>query len=733
MNKKSLVRVFVVLFIACLFYRSYAIASEVLGVSFDEQKEILTTASGNSFAAGDIGYINGSGQAVLANALNSATAQGLLVQSLGSVSGGSPGTFRILRGEYNTGGSPALTPGATYYLSTTSGKISSSPPTTDGAVKVPLGKALTSSRLLLFPVIEPTAVVSGAGGGGGTTNTGSTTPTVESYSTAFESDGTITPIAPADIEAGNILLMLAATDEAGSATTTYTPPSGFNSLFAQQRANPGAAGTDFAAWSKVAGVSEPASYDLGESGLKNTAVIMLRVSGLDTDTAIDAVSCSTGTTEPFTAPSIDVTIDDALVLTIYAWDASKTVVAAPSGFTTAVHNDQSGVDLWVGYKTQATSGASGANVMDVTSDGPWVGCTISLKEPNATSTGGGGGGGGGASDQEGAGPFTLLDDGTPLGSPIKITLPIACNGTFVGSACEVFPKSDFHWEAGDPDIATYEHPTYFQRDPNFYRFCSPNSGATTSNAQNGRSELRYLQNHSSGVMSRQYIFRVRDEDMVNGLLANIGQIHRNPGSPVYKGTYAHVVTRANTAQGCGASTITLDAGASATDDTYNGMGLTINTGTGADQVRHITDYVGATKVATINRAWGTTCDSASTYEIGAGYYRILSKPADGGTDTPFNIGLGDKRIKSNLVSNSYIRVKYEWDITSQELKFWISDDEDQYTETVLSGAATVTLTGVALSNPSAYSKLGLYMNNAGDGSNSTPYCVEIWDDRYTGP
>ncbi len=61
--------------------------------------------------------------------------------------------------------------------------------------------------------------------------------------------------------------------------------------------------------------------------------------------------------------------------------------------------------------------------------------------------------------------------------------------------------------------------------------------------------------------------------------------------------------------------ITLAAGASATNDFYNGMRLSITGGTGSGQSALILDYVGSTKVATIGPAWATTPDATSTYSI----------------------------------------------------------------------------------------------------------------------
>lgn len=79
---------------------------------------------------------------------------------------------------------------------------------------------------------------------------------------------------------------------------------------------------------------------------------------------------------------------------------------------------------------------------------------------------------------------------------------------------------------------------------------------------------------------------------------------------------AVVTGRLSTAQsGSTSSTIKLDTSASAVDSTYNGMWVSIVNGTGAGQMREITAYVGATKVATIAPNWGTTPDNTSIFAI----------------------------------------------------------------------------------------------------------------------
>lgn len=76
--------------------------------------------------------------------------------------------------------------------------------------------------------------------------------------------------------------------------------------------------------------------------------------------------------------------------------------------------------------------------------------------------------------------------------------------------------------------------------------------------------------------------------------------------------------RTGTAQAGTASTITLDASASATDDLYEGGLLQITSGTGAGQARLITDYNGTTKAATVNSNWVTNPSSDSGFVLWPG-------------------------------------------------------------------------------------------------------------------
>jgi hypothetical protein len=73
-----------------------------------------------------------------------------------------------------------------------------------------------------------------------------------------------------------------------------------------------------------------------------------------------------------------------------------------------------------------------------------------------------------------------------------------------------------------------------------------------------------------------------------------------------------------TAQTGSAGSITLAAGASSTNDIYNGMVISITSGTGSGSSGIITDYVGSTKVATVQKTTAAfTPDNTSVYSIAA--------------------------------------------------------------------------------------------------------------------
>lgn len=96
----------------------------------------------------------------------------------------------------------------------------------------------------------------------------------------------------------------------------------------------------------------------------------------------------------------------------------------------------------------------------------------------------------------------------------------------------------------------------------------------------------------------------------------------------YDGTNVYEIIQPDTLVGLaasgGATTVVLPSTASAVDDTYNNWIVYIKAGTGMGQSKTITDYVGATKTATVS-AWTTQPDNTSQLYI--------TKYAEGTTNT----------------------------------------------------------------------------------------------------
>ena len=81
-------------------------------------------------------------------------------------------------------------------------------------------------------------------------------------------------------------------------------------------------------------------------------------------------------------------------------------------------------------------------------------------------------------------------------------------------------------------------------------------------------------------------------------------------------TASAATTDTGTAQGGGSDTITLKSATSFTsDDDPNGMFITLTSGTGSGQTRHVEDYVASTKVATVYPPWDTAPNSSTGYKI----------------------------------------------------------------------------------------------------------------------
>lgn len=98
------------------------------------------------------------------------------------------------------------------------------------------------------------------------------------------------------------------------------------------------------------------------------------------------------------------------------------------------------------------------------------------------------------------------------------------------------------------------------------------------------------------------------------------------------------------AQGGGASTITLNALASSTNNAYIAQRVFIRSGTGEDQSRRVVAYNGTTKVATVSRPWDVVPDTTSAY---------VMLPTGAINDNDIAGAVWDEEMSSHSVSGTF--------------------------------------------------------------------------------
>jgi hypothetical protein len=177
------------------------------------------------------------------------------------------------------------------------------------------------------------------------------------------------------------------------------------------------------------------------------------------------------------------------------------------------------------------------------------------------------------------------------------------------------------------------------------------------------------------------------------------------------------------AQGGGASTITLNALASSSNDAYKGQTVFIRSGTGADQAGRVTAYNGTTKVATVTPAWpAATPDTTSGYVMipltyqdapyagsgGSGARTITITINDAGASPVAGVAVdiydsGNTVFQQRLTTNVNGQVVFNLDDATYTVRqFKAQYTPDNAAETlVVTADAGVTYTGTVWTAPSA--------------------------------
>ena len=128
--------------------RSAGVLTGNLGLGSKGLTETYTAATGNTFAQGEVGYLNSSGEMLKTDASALGTCDGILGMATAAISAGSPGAFMLLG---LVTGLSGLTPGAVYYLSETAGAITATKPVSASAGVRKIGQAISATTLLFNP------------------------------------------------------------------------------------------------------------------------------------------------------------------------------------------------------------------------------------------------------------------------------------------------------------------------------------------------------------------------------------------------------------------------------------------------------------------------------------------------------------------------------------------------------------------------------------------------------
>lgn len=166
---------------------------------------------------------------------------------------------------------------------------------------------------------------------------------------------------------------------------TWTPDeAGWTEV--EQINGPTSAHPSVAVFVRTATASEPASYIFTGTITARRAAAIARITGHDPDNDFNASASASGASTSIDCPTVTTTINDALVLRIYAANANN-VPTPPTG---TVHvNETRGGTVSYGFvaQSQATAGATGTATFTQSSSNEYQAITVAIAP-----TGGGGGG-----------------------------------------------------------------------------------------------------------------------------------------------------------------------------------------------------------------------------------------------------------------------------------------------------------------------------------------------------
>lgn len=208
---------------------------------------------------------------------------------------------------------------------------------------------------------------------------GSSEAAFQSVATAVlgSSGRTLTIDTPSGTSPGDVLIGVLTTDTQGG--ERFSPPSGWTEL-AVRKTNGGGGNIQTGVWYRVAGDAEPASYTFRWNSNEAAVGAILRYSGVDTAAPVGAWALAAGEDASPTAPSVDTTAANAVILRVMAGHGSdfSTHPAGSTGRFAVItwgsgHITNAGAD-----SVQAQPGATGAAAFSLNSAAKWVALTIAL-------------------------------------------------------------------------------------------------------------------------------------------------------------------------------------------------------------------------------------------------------------------------------------------------------------------------------------------------------------------
>ncbi|MGD2109673.1 MAG: hypothetical protein PVI86_09805, partial [Phycisphaerae bacterium] len=189
----------------------------------------------------------------------------------------------------------------------------------------------------------------------------------------------ITVSTPAGASQGDLLVTAVVTD--GNTSTSLSPPGGEGwQVIALDGAN-----STLGVWYKIAGASESPTHTFTWGSGEQSYAWMMRFTGHDGASPIDASAVLGGTSAVPTCPSVTTTVPNALILRLGGFDDDDVTIDSTglSGHT-GITMDESTSGFGTcsggaGYLTQATSGASGTVSFALTATEQYRTATVAIR------------------------------------------------------------------------------------------------------------------------------------------------------------------------------------------------------------------------------------------------------------------------------------------------------------------------------------------------------------------